>query len=165
MSKNLKETKVCDTCHVEKSITSFSISGRDGYRNRRCKYCVTINANQADKKVCRACDIEKPIDEFPTTSVNGLKASRCKVCKNNNIYIPREKRNLFGKSSYSPPRLIHVTKQDCTDMYIFLRDTLKYDLKSNLSIHEQFCLKYNLTPNNPLNTFPDQYSIEDCFNI
>ena len=163
MSRNLKETKICDTCKVEKIITAFSISGRNGYRNRRCKHCVTINANKTDKKVCRACDIEKPIDEFPTTSVNGLKASRCKLCKNNNILIPREKRDVYGKSNFSPQRLVNITKEDYKDTYIFLRDSLGYDLTSHLSIHEQFCLKHNLTPHIPLNSFPEQFSIKDCF--
>lgn len=163
MSRNLKETKICDTCKVEKNITAFSISGRNGYRNRRCKHCVTINANQSDKKVCRACDIEKPIDEFPTSSVNGLKASRCKICKNNNILIPREKREKTGAKRYTTSRLINVTKEDYSNMYIFFRDVLGYDITSNLSIHEQFCLKYNLTPHNPPNSFADHLSIKDCF--
>lgn len=163
MSTKRNETKICDTCKVEKSITSFSISGRDGYRNRRCKHCVTINSNKGDKKVCRACNIEKSIYEFPTTSINGLKASRCKLCKNNNIFISKEKKNEYAKSNFSPPRLSNVTKEDYKETYIFLRDTLGYDLTSNLSIHEQFCLKHNLTPHNPLNSFPGQYTIEDCF--
>ena len=163
MSRNLKETKICDTCKVEKTITSFSINGRDGYRNRRCKHCVTINANNGDRKLCRACDTEKPIDEFPTTSVNGLKASRCKICVTNKILIPKEKRNVFGKSQYSPQRLVNITKEDYKDTYIFLRDSLGYDLTSHLSIHEQFCLKHNLTPHIPLNLFTEQFSIKDCF--
>lgn len=158
-----KETKVCDACRTEKPITQFSIAGRDGYRNRRCKVCVTFENNPTDRKVCRACGIEKPILQFPTNGKNGVKAPRCKICKNNNVLIPKDKRLNVNGRRFSSSRLSNVTKDDYTNMYIFLRDIMGYDITSHLSIHEQFCLKYNLTPHNPPNSFPEHFSVEDCF--
>lgn len=163
MKYKIEHTKICCICNVEKPISAFSLNGRDGYRNIRCKPCVIINTNNGDKKTCKACDIEKPINEFSTKNINGLKQSRCKLCVINKIYIPQEKKDLSGKSNYSPERLGNITKEDYKDTYIFLRNVLGYDLSSHLSIHEQFCLKYNLTPHNPLNSFKVHYSIEECF--
>jgi hypothetical protein len=159
-----KETKICIECKVEKSITAFRLNNKNGNRNKKCKSCVTIKINNGAKKLCRACNIVKNIDEFPTTSTQGLKASRCKLCKSNKILIPIEKRELNSKTKFITQRLTNITKEDYKDAYIFLRDALGFDLKSKLSIHEQFCLKHNLTPHNPLNTFKEYYSIEECFN-
>jgi hypothetical protein len=164
MRKKIIEMKICATCQSEKPITAFSLNGRNGYRNRRCKPCVIINANHGDRKICSACDIEKPIDEFSTTNVYGLKKSRCKLCVINKILIPKEKRYLNGKSKFSTQRLSNVTKEDYKDTYIFLKTILGYDLNSHLSIHEQFCLRHNLTPHNPPNSFPEHFSVEECFN-
>jgi hypothetical protein len=156
------ETKVCDTCNKEKPITAFSLNGRNGYRNKKCKPCVIYNKN-GDKKVCKACNIQKPIDEFPISNTHGVKAARCKLCRINKILIPKEKKELNGKSKFVSQRLTNVTKEDYKNTYLFLKNILGYDLKSKLSIHEQFCLKHNLTPHNPLNTFKEYYSIEECF--
>ncbi len=165
MKYKVELTQICRMCNVEKPITAFKLNGAYGYRNIRCKPCVITMTNNGDKKTCMACDIEKPIDEFSTKGGDGLKISRCKLCVINKIYIPEEKKKLSGKSNYPTERLSsHLTKEDFKDTYIFLRDALGFDLKSKLSIHEQFCLKHNLTPHNPLNTFKQYYSIEECFN-
>jgi hypothetical protein len=162
MKRNITATKICHTCQIEKPITAFSLNGRDGYRNRRCKPCVITNFN-GDKKTCKACDIEKPINEFPSSNTYGVKASRCRLCITNKILIPTEKKSFNKKKDTSMPRLGNITKETYKEMYIFLRDVLGYDLNSNLSIHEQFCLKHNLSPNNPENTFENHFSIEECF--
>ena len=108
-------TKVCNRCHRELPINSFSRNHtqKDGYQ-RQCKQCqsemsaATYKKNhpaiQAEPvevpttKVCAKCGRELPVAMFGHTPKNksGLK-SYCKDCENENCRIYRAKR--YGKQT------------------------------------------------------------------
>lgn len=77
--------------------------------------------------------------------------AKCKLCrrggklcrKSNNLEKPEPVR----KKEY--PYIASPTQEDWIKTFLFLRD-IGYELKDDLSIHEQFCIKYNLTPRNEL---------------
>lgn len=122
-----------------------------------------MNKNDQETKLCRACNRIKPLSAFIATS-KGEKGARCKLCKSKNILIPRTEKLTYSKKVKEEMglRLRAITKQDYIDTYIFLKEVMGYDLSSEFSIHEQFCIKHNLTPNYPLNEFDKHFSIEDC---
>lgn len=164
MSNYSIKTKICDACGASKPLTSYSVNGRDGYRNRRCKICVYLGVPDKKTKVCPACNVEKPMIDF-TTDHKKERVRRCKLCKSRGIKIPPEKKiNTKGVKKGPMPRLANVTKEDYKNMYLLFSEVMGYDINSKLSIHEQFCQRHNLTPNNPLNHFKEFISVEECFN-
>ena len=124
---------------------------------------MVMNKNDQEMKLCRACNKIKPLNMFITIK-NGERGARCRLCKANGIVIPKaEKLTISSKVKNDIRlRLKSITKKDYIDTYEFLRDSLGYDLNSEFTIHEQFCIKYNLTPHSPEQEFDNHFSIKDC---
>jgi hypothetical protein len=151
----MSDTKVCSVCGIEKHYLEYNINGRGGYRNKKCKTCLSNyfrkKTNQelpAETKVCKACNIERPITFFWKSS-NGNRQNRCKVCFKNKQFIqqrvaPEDKE--YKKSKYHKTydeifRLDAPTANDYKLTYSFL-ESCGYDISKD--IHKQFCEKYNL---------------------
>jgi hypothetical protein len=162
MIKDDENKKICVICNKEKSITSFAVNGRNNYRRKQCKVCVSqklkiIKTPTLNTKVCNACNIEKEIKQF--TRQQGIGdgyAARCKKCKLDGILMPREKKE---RKEIRPLTLAAPSIQDYKDMYK-LMETIGYLLSEDL--HIQFCNKYGLTPNIPKKVFLSHYSQKDC---
>ena len=122
-----------------------------------------MNKNDQEMKLCRACNQIKPLKSFIMIT-HSERGARCRLCKANGIKIPKvEKLTISSKvRNEMGLRLKSITKKDYVDTYKFLRDTLGYDLNSEFTIHEQFCIKHNLTPHSPEKEFENHYSIKDC---
>jgi hypothetical protein len=164
MNINSSESKICLHCKIRKLTSEFTVHKSNGRRSGKCKSCIIKLNGGVDRKHCRACDVTKPLEDFPTCGNTGKKGPRCTECKNNKILIPKELKYITSqrrKDSYQ--RIVHITKKDYKQTYEFLNEKLGYDLNSKKTIHEQFCERYNLIPNFPLNQFKDFHSIEDCF--
>ena len=152
-------TRICAVCGKEKSINSYVVNGRNGYRHKICKVCVSMGLTRKDlappkeTKKCPACEVTKPINQFYRNNslITGYEP-RCKVCKNNRI-SSRVKGEPKQKSSAEPiMSLVGLSKEDFRKTYLFLQ-AIGYNLSGDKSIHEQFCLKYNLPVNpEPYNT-------------
>lgn len=99
-------------------------------------------------KICCSCNIEKNIDKFYRNSAfkDGYE-KRCKVCKKTGKSC-RKKTIKKDKSKSGQLRLTNITEVDWIKMYELL-EMMGYDLRSEQSIHQQFCLKYNLITKNP----------------
>lgn len=155
MKEEEEITRVCNVCGLEKSITSYSINGRRGYRRKSCKLCyasrferngILIDKDSLKQKMCKACMIIKDIKSFHKNNlfVDGYDA-RCKLCKQRGITCTKKggndefKKRL--KDADNGMKLSSVHKQDWLDTYDLLKG-IGYDLTKNIS--EQFCLKYNL---------------------
>ena len=110
-----------------------------------------------EKKICRACNNLKKLKSFQLLK-SGNRGSVCNVCKSQGKRIPRE-----PKPSRVPKNIAlqlgFLRKQDYTEMYKAM-ELMGYNLSEDL--HEQFCLRYGLTPNNPKQTFKNHYSQKDC---
>ena len=162
MVKDDENKKICVICNVEKSLSSFGVNGKNKYRRRQCKVCVSqrlkmIKTPVLNTKVCNACNIEKEIKLFnKQQGIGDGYAARCKKCKLNGILMPREKKE---KKEIRPLTLAAPSIQDYKDMYK-LMETIGYSLSEDL--HIQFCIKYGLTPNIPKKTFLHYYSQKDC---
>jgi hypothetical protein len=148
----MSDTKICSICGITKHYLQFNINGRDGYRNKKCKICLSKHIKSKHKdnkspetKVCKACGIERPITFFWIV-VNEKRQSRCKICFKKKIFISPKvdgeyfpKKKKFNKSEMF--RLNAPTFEDYVLTYKFL-ETCGYDIKED--IHKQFCEKYNL---------------------
>ena len=144
------KTKVCAACSIEKNITQFTVSGRKGYRNKRCKLCISNKISSkpsTETRICVCCGEKKTLNDFykNATYSSGYE-NKCKVCKNNKVLIPKEKRqeNGTGYDGYSF-KISQPSIEDFIEAYTALKK-LGYDLTSNKTIHEQFCERYNLRP-------------------
>ena len=103
-----------------------------------------------ETKLCKACDLVKPINHFHRTGLttgDGRNA-RCRVCKRDGLLIPKElkKRRSKGDSVtiLDDIKITHIKDEDYMEMYVWLEKQLGYDLRSEKSIHEQFCERYGL---------------------
>lgn len=115
-------------------------------------------------KICIACLNEKSIESFgKNKNKPGGRNPRCKVCMLNGVKKYREP-VLYNPTNHFF-RLGNLKKEDYIDTYKFL-ESMGYDLKSPLSIHEQFCLKYGFEPTKK-QVWRDRnfYSIEDLFDF
>lgn len=162
MSKDEEIKKICAVCNQEKLLSRFTINGRNGYRRRVCKICVSqklkmITPIALDKKLCKACDVELDIKHFSKQQgIGDGYAARCKKCKLEGNLIPKEKKERI---EFRPLTLAAPSIQDYILMYKLMED-INYSLKED--IHIQFCKKYGLTPNIPKQTFLHYYSQKDC---
>ena len=132
--------KVCIICNKEKDCLDYNLNGRDGYRNLRCKYCLSVLAKEKRKnynefkskttpplkkidetvRVCKACNVEYPINYFWSVNKDkGTRNARCKICYKKKIYIykdydgPKYKVIPRHKQTYNQIlRLNHVKKED-----------------------------------------------------
>jgi hypothetical protein len=160
--------KTCSSCNVEKSLSCFSIAGRNGYRNRKCKICISNGKKDAiislEQKRCTACSKIKSLLFFykKTTMEDGYQP-RCKSCVLNKQYSP----HYPGNPNFVKPdlkfgnmfRLFKTTKEEFIESYKLL-ERWGYDLKSTKTIHEQFCEKHNLKPHIRRIPLDPHYSIE-----
>lgn len=99
-------------------------------------------------KICCACGIDKPVGKFYKNAALKMGYdAKCKSCKNKGLRCRKankeEKTEPTRKKEF--PYITNTTIQDWLETYSFLRD-IGYELREDLSIHEQFCLKYNLPP-------------------
>jgi hypothetical protein len=160
--------KRCAACYVEKSLSNFTISGRDGYRNRRCKICISQKKQEAivneNEKKCTACFQVKPLTSFYKR--NHLKDGydpRCKICVRNKTYNPSF---ISRFETYDPdPAFDEIFRLRCTkvedyvDTYKFF-ERIGYDLQSPKTIHQQFCERHNLNEHIRKDPFPNYHSKE-----
>jgi hypothetical protein len=154
MEENDEIKRICVVCGKEKSIKSYVVNGRNGYRHKICKVCVSMGLTRRDlaplpkeTRMCASCEVTKPINQFYRNNalIDGYE-KRCKTCKINNISSrvkaePKEKYNAEVTMN-----LVGLREDDFKSTYLFLQ-SIGYDLSRNL--HEQFCEKYNL-PVNPV---------------
>jgi hypothetical protein len=151
----MSDTKICSVCGVEQHYLQFNINGRNGYRNKKCKVCLSKHKKQSsvdyklvETKVCKCCNIERHITFF-WRIVGEKRQSRCKVCFKNKVFIqPRllpedkiEKKSKYNKSHDEIFRLEAPNAEDYKFTYKFL-ESCGYDITGD--IHKQFCEKYNL---------------------
>jgi hypothetical protein len=161
MSKDEEIKKICAVCNQEKPLSRFTINGRNGYRRRVCKVCISQKLKMTvpmalDTKVCKACNVEKEIKCFSKQQgIGDGYAARCKKCKLEGNLIPKEKKERI---EFRPLTLAAPSIQDYILMYKLMED-IGYSLKED--IHIQFCTKYGLTPNIPKQTFLHYYSQKD----
>jgi hypothetical protein len=96
-------------------------------------------------RICRACGLTKGLKSFGVNnSLSSGYSSRCKLCVKSGIVIPKsEKTPLLGPSDRLMLNLAFITKEDYINTFKAL-EMMGYDLKSELSIHQQFCKKYGL---------------------
>lgn len=150
-----ENTRICNVCGKEKSITSYSINGRAGYRRKSCKLCyatrfermeILIDKDALKQKMCKACNMIKDIKSFHKNNLfrDGYDA-RCKLCKQEGKTCTKKH---IGESLQKKLRdadnglkLSSVRKEDWLETYNLLSE-MGYDLTQNIS--EQFCLKYGL---------------------
>lgn len=116
-------------------------------------------------KTCIGCLNDKPISSFGKNKQKpGGYNPRCKICMLNGVKKHREPIITLPNDN-NTLKLTPVTQQDYIDTYKFL-ENIGYDLKSPLSIHEQFCLKYGFEPKKR-NKSKEKiyYSKEELFNF
>jgi hypothetical protein len=176
MEENNTHKVICQGCNREKSITSFTVYGRNGYRRKVCKICVSsgittipkdIIEDNPELKYCPACNVLKSLKQFYRNKVmNDGYQARCKMCQINNIKInkvgakyPNRKPHEQKWENYF--NIIGVTKSDYRNMFLFLESS-GYSLDED--IHEQFCIKWGLPSHNPKQVFKNQYTPKD-FNL
>jgi hypothetical protein len=160
--------KTCAACNVEKSLINFTVSGREGYRNKRCKICVKNKKFEVivgnDSKRCTSCSQVKLLQSFyKRTHLKDGYDTRCKNCVNNQLYSS----NYFrGKEKYIKDpafdeifRLKRTTEKDYIETYKFF-ERIGYDLKSPKTIHQQFCERHNLNEHIRKQPFPNYRSKE-----
>lgn len=99
-------------------------------------------------KNCCACKIDKPVSKFYKNKALKMGYdTKCKSCKMNGKLCRKpnntQKQDPLRKKQF--PYITNTSREDWTDTYLFLRD-IGYELREDLSIHEQFCLKYGFTP-------------------
>lgn len=113
--------------------------------------------NAVEKRICLGCGLEKRIKSFP---VNGRKhrGRICSICKLKGITLPIKEQGIKKETRESVLKLNYVGKDDYIASYEFLK-SIGYSLDKD--IHEQFCKKYNLTPNNPKELFDNYFSPKD----
>jgi len=109
-----------------------------------------------EKKICRACGVEKLAKRF-TKLASGNRAGVCNICKSLGNTIPNKASKKKPKKNI-PLSLGFVQLKDYEDAYKFL-ELMGYSLKKDL--HEQFCMRYGLTPNTPKQIFKNHHSAED----
>ena len=117
-------------------------------------------------KICKVCFIEKTIKNFNKNSsfANGFE-SRCKTCKKDGKLIVFENSGKWSKKNQKIKRTSYMMrftnplKRDYVESFIFLK-AMGYSLDQD--IHIQFCKKYGLTPNDPKQTFQNNFTAKDC---
>lgn len=144
----MSDTKICSICGITKHYLQFNINGRDGYRNKKCKICLskhikTKNIKLIETRICKACGIIRPLTYFWILT-GEKRQSRCKICFKKKIFIypkvnPEDRPPKKRKSEMF--RLNATTFEDYELTYKFL-EICGYDIKED--IHKQFCEKYNL---------------------
>ncbi len=110
-----------------------------------------------ETKICKACNVEKKITRF-TMLASGNRGNTCNLCKSLGRTQKKGEKKSQPKKNI-PLNLGNISIKDYTAMYEFLKK-LGYSLEGD--IHNQFCEKYNLTPNNPKNKFNRYYTASDC---
>jgi hypothetical protein len=154
--------RICELCNIEKSLSSFSVYGRNEYRRKVCKICVSqqlkIEDTDTAKKICKACGLEKKIKSFGKTSV-GNRGNVCNICKASGNTIKKGVKSDSRHVKDNALQLGNPTIKDYINTYEFL-ESIGYNLSED--IHEQFCKKYNITPNSPKQEFKNYYSKKDC---
>ena len=181
--------KVCIICNKEKDCLDYNINGRNGYRNKKCKICLSIflkeKRNNPAKprsktvsilevgndtaRICKACGVEYPINHFYFVNSNkGTRNGRCKTCYKKKIYIYKNTNNTKykptpqHKQTYDQIfRLTNVNKQDYVLTYKFLSQ-MGYDISKNIS--KQFCEKYNLEYKEKPKNAESQYLFDGTLN-
>jgi len=110
---------------------------------------------------CRKCDAKYPKEYFHNckTKPNGIHEV-CKFCANE-IGAMYRKRRKEEQRQVAHIKLTSSTKKDYCKMYEFL-ESIGYDLNSDKSIHEQFCLKYGLKPIKREKKSRNVYNPQDC---
>ena len=107
-----------------------------------------------EKKVCVACGLEKRIKSFNVYG-RGKRSRVCSICKLKGKTIPDREYKVKKETKESLLKLQSVDKDDYIATYKFL-ESIGYSLDKD--IHEQFCKKYNLTPNSPKELFDNYFS-------
>jgi hypothetical protein len=111
-------------------------------------------------KKCNVCGKEKSVDSFHKCSTCKFgRQGTCKICKSQKDKMKRGTDNPREKLQF--PRMYPTTIDDYREMFLFLKDC-GYDPTKN--IHEQFCLRYGLTPKERNEKDVGRFSYQDCFN-
>ena len=110
-----------------------------------------------EKKICRACEKEKKITSYSRTP-SGNRAGVCNLCRSLGITIKNKKPSQKEPIKNTPLQLGNPSQKDYEFLYKSL-EKMGYNLSQD--IHEQFCMKYGLTPNSPKQTFKNHYTQKD----
>lgn len=110
-------------------------------------------------KKCFHCNIEKSLNDFHNckTCKDG-KAPVCKICKNK--YNRDRERELRGKSSIEL-NFRNISDKDYCTMWRWM-ESIGYSPDANISIHEQFCLKWGFIPDEKLQKKFREIIPSDC---
>lgn len=96
-------------------------------------------------KTCCSClkvkDFEK--DFYRNKQYEDGKYSKCKFCLLKGSFCVKKSKEKKKTKRDDQLYLTGNSKNDWKEMYFFL-NKIGYDLGSDLTIHQQFCLKYNL---------------------
>ena len=120
-----------------------------------------------ETKLCKACDLVKPVNHFHRTGLTSGdgRNARCRVCKRIGLLLPKELKRIprrgIGVSIFDDIKISHVKDQDFIEMYVWLEKRLGYDLRSEKSIHEQFCERYGLKIRKNYKRFANHKSPKD----
>lgn len=112
---------------------------------------------------CKKCDNSFPKEFFhkKTCAIHGI-ASYCKVCANEYARKYRnEVREVKTVKRDEYLRMTGLAKKDYCRVYEFLQK-IGYDIYSEKSIHEQFCLKYGLPTKVARKSIKRIYTPKDC---
>lgn len=117
--------------------------------------------NPVESFICKACKLEKPSTKFYRNKncVSGFHP-RCKMCMKTGIKINQGPKKKSAFSTKARLTLRNPEAVDYIDTFLFL-EKIGYDLTKD--IHIQFCEKYNLTPNNPIEVFNNSYKPHQLF--
>jgi len=111
-----------------------------------------------ETKICRACEKEKKITSYSRTA-SGNRAGVCNLCRSLGNTIKNKNRSQKEPTKNHPLQLGNVSQKDYEIMYKYM-EKMGYNLSQDL--HEQFCIKYGLTPNSPKKTFLNHHTQKDC---
>jgi hypothetical protein len=120
-----------------------------------------------ETKLCRACGLTKPVTHFHKTGIaNGNRRNaRCRVCKRIGLLLPKELKRISKQSIrvsiFDDIKISHLKDQDYIEVYVWLEKQLGYDLRSEKSIHEQFCERYGLKIRKNYKRFTNHKSPKD----
>lgn len=119
----MAETKICNVCNVEKSLSEFYFRNDRNIYRPNCKKCKPLN-RMADimlkvatqtTKVCKHCNIEKSISEFQKAGGGKWLQPYCKPCdaerKRKHLAQNREKIVLRRKEYYQDNKPVILKKQ------------------------------------------------------
>jgi phage terminase small subunit len=98
-------------------------------------------------KTCCSCLKAKDLETqfHKNTAMKDGRYNRCKICVNRGLNCQPKPSNKKIKKFQREGGLFltSIGRKDWVEMYDFLHE-IGYEIKSDLTIHEQFCKKYNL---------------------